>query len=43
MGEKNDAFMIERYPKLRVIGKSVVLLEGGMSPEDRSMVEYNCE
>ena len=37
MGTKLVHFKVEQFPKMRVIGKGVVLLEGGMSPEDRSI------
>lgn len=37
MGAILVQFKVESFPKMRVIGKSVVLIEGGMSPEDHSI------
>ena len=37
MGAKLVQFKVEAFPKVRVIGKSVTLIEGGMSLEDSSI------
>jgi hypothetical protein len=37
MGTKLVQFKVETYPKMRVIGKGVSLIEGGMSLEDHSI------
>lgn len=37
MGAKLVQFKVESLPKMRVIGKGVVLVEGGMTLEDRSI------
>ncbi|MCU0520952.1 MAG: GyrI-like domain-containing protein [Anaerolineae bacterium] len=37
MGTKLVEFKVEMYPKMRVIGKGVVLVEGEMKPEDHQI------